>query len=183
MWYELATQSHPVTPAIVSWEESDSFFEHIHTKNKRAFGYLSHNFRQTQVALNFKFLFLWIEKVGVGQDPLVFFRLHVVISLNSVVSLDFMDLLKWCWLGFLTNIWQPQKKIDPLTNLLQKLFWINLIEKLVYFFSQFLLKKQKTSFCFSFFSIWGLIDIHYISFQYTTYWFSYLWNDHHNKSS
>ena len=34
------------------------------------------------------------EKVGVGQDPLVFFRLRVVISLNSVISFDFVDHLK-----------------------------------------------------------------------------------------
>lgn len=138
-------------------------------------------------ALNFEFSFLWIEKVGVGQDPLVFFRLHVVISLNSVISFDFVDHLKWCWLSFLTNIWQTAtEKIDPLTNRLQKLFWINLIEKFVYFLNQFLLKdktKEKPHFVFLFFSIWGIIDIHYISFQYTTYWFSYLWNDHHNKSN
>lgn len=97
--------------------------------------WISHNFRQIQVALNFEFSFLWIEKVGVGQDPLVFFRLRVVISLNSVISFDFVDHLKWCWLSCLTSVWQTAtEKIDPLTNCLQKLFWINLIEKFVYFF-------------------------------------------------
>lgn len=109
------------------------FWAYSHKEQKGI--WISHNFRQTQVALNFEFSFLWIEKVGVGQDPLVFFRLHVVISLNSVISFDFVDHLKWCWLSFLTSIWQTAtEKIDPLANCLQKLFWINLIEKFVYFF-------------------------------------------------
>ena len=60
--------NHPVTPAIVSWEESDSFFEHIHTKNKRAFEYHTISGRHRCFELRVLILMNWESWSGAGSS-------------------------------------------------------------------------------------------------------------------
>lgn len=64
---ELATESHPEKSAIVSWEELDSSFEHIHIKEQKDI-WPSHNFWQIEMVLNISFFMNWEDWGGAGTS-------------------------------------------------------------------------------------------------------------------